>query len=55
MQASQPSEYFEWRGKNSVLNAGGYELSALFTTLTGGVYSPRDGSNRDSKSYVEKL
>jgi hypothetical protein len=55
MRANQPSEYFEWRGKNSVLNAGGYELSALFTTLTGGVYSPRDGSNRVSKSYVEKL
>jgi hypothetical protein len=55
MKATRPAEYFEWRAKDSVLNTGGYELSALFTTLTGGAYPAPLSASRESKSYVEKL
>jgi hypothetical protein len=55
MKGTRPSEQFEWRAKDSVLNQGAYEFTNLFTTLTGGAGPQTVGASRESKNYVEKL
>jgi hypothetical protein len=67
LKSARPSEFFEWRRRDSVLNAVPTEFSCtpLFTALTG--QEPKEqagrdtthsdslaGSNRDSSSYAEK-
>jgi hypothetical protein len=67
LKSARPSEFFEWRRHDSVLNAVPTEFSCtpLFTALTG--QEPKGqagsdtthsdslaGSNRDSSSYAEK-
>jgi hypothetical protein len=63
LKLARPSEFFEWRRRDSVLNAMPAEFSGtpLFDSLTGRERE-RDttasdslaGSNRDSSSYAEK-
>jgi hypothetical protein len=63
LSSARPSEIFEWRRRDSVLNAMPSEFSRtpLFDSLTGRERE-RDttasdslaGSNRDSSSYAEK-
>jgi hypothetical protein len=67
LKSARPSEFFEWRRRDSLINAVPAEFSCtpLFAALTG--QEPKEqagrdtthsdslaGSNRDSSSYAEK-
>jgi len=65
LKAAGPSEFFEWRKSDNVMNAapGEFSFTALFEALTGqqlkdaqrgGANPSTVRSNRDSSSYAEK-
>jgi hypothetical protein len=65
LKAAEPSEFFEWRKRDNVMNAvpGRFSFTALFEALTGqpmkddlraGGKSSTASSDRDSSSYAEK-
>ena len=53
LKAAGPSAFFEWRGRDAVMNAvpGEFSVTALFEELAGGSRSPFPGGDHDSSHH----
>jgi hypothetical protein len=56
LKAAEPSNFFEWRKQDGLMNAmpGEFSATALFEQLTGGSASSSAGVDRHSSPYAEK-
>jgi len=56
LKATRPSDFFEWRKQDAVMNAapGEFSVTALFEQLTGGSASSSAGVDHSSSPYAEK-
>jgi hypothetical protein len=56
LKAARPSDFFEWRKQDAMMNAapGEFSVTPLFEELTGDSRSSAADLNRNSSSYAEK-